>query len=121
MPDTNFRVLRFDEIAVGQNRAEAVARTIRAGNSGEQTLGVWLPMIGMSVNTVTAITNWSTEPPKADYNSPHIKSVRTRLFDSQVESRLIDPGWLVEAAQLAHELKRGCSNLVVGCRGLEVK
>ena len=45
-------------------------------------LGVWAPMIGMSVNTVTAISNWSKEPPKASYKSPQITGVRTRLFDT---------------------------------------
>jgi hypothetical protein len=75
-------MLRFDEIAVERNRAEEVARSIKANGAGEQTLGVWLPMIGLSVNTVTAIGNWSKEPPAADYKSPHVKSVRTRLFDT---------------------------------------
>src|SRR5687767_8144031 len=45
----------------------------------------------------------------------------TNLPNSQVKSHLIDPGWLVEAAQLAHELKRGCPDLFVCCRGLKVK
>ncbi len=45
----------------------------------------------------------------------------TNLFDSQIKSRLINLGWLVEAAQLAHELKRGCPDLFVCCRGLKVK
>src|SRR5688500_14049151 len=43
------------------------------------------------------------------------------LFDSQVKSHLINLGRLVEAAQLAHELKRGCPDLFVCCRGLKVK
>ena len=45
----------------------------------------------------------------------------TNLFNSQVKSHLINLGRLVEAAQLAHELKRGCSDLFVCCWGLKVK
>jgi len=82
LSNLNFRALRFDEISVERNSAEAVARSIKADSAAEQTLGVWLPMIGMSVNTVTAISNWSSEPPTPDYQSPQIKNVRTRLFDT---------------------------------------
>ena len=82
MSDTNYRALRFDEIAVQRNSAEAVARAIKANGAAEQTLGVWLPMIGVSVNTVTAVTNWPGEPPKAAYNDEKIVSVHSRLFDT---------------------------------------
>jgi hypothetical protein len=82
LSDMNFRVLRFDEISVERNSAETVARAIRADSAVEQILGVWMPMIGVSHNTVTALSNWSKEPPKANYKSPQITGVRTRLFDT---------------------------------------
>ena len=55
LSDMNYRALRFDEITVQRNRGEEVAKAIKAnGVGGSQTLGVWLPMIGVSANVVTA-------------------------------------------------------------------
>lgn len=83
MSDLNYRVLRFDELTVQRNCGEAVAKEIKAnGVGGSQTLGVFLPMIGVSANVVTAISNWTAEPPAANYGSGQIVSVRTRLFDT---------------------------------------
>jgi hypothetical protein len=82
-PKLSYRVLRFDELTVERNRGEEVARTIKAnGADGSQTLGVWLPMIGVSTNVVSVITNWTGEPARADYKDEKIVSVRSRLFDT---------------------------------------
>lgn len=83
MSDQDYRVLRFDELTVQRNRGEDIARKIQANGVGaaHQTFGVWLPMIGVSVNVVTAATNWTGEPPAAAYGNDGIVSVRTRLFD----------------------------------------
>ena len=80
----NFHALRFDELTVQRNRGEDVARQIKANGAsdGSQTLGVWLPMIGVSTNVVTVITTWTGEPTAAAYKSELITGVRTRLFDT---------------------------------------
>ena len=80
----NFRALRFDELTVQRNRGEDVARQLKASGpeSGSQTLGIWLPMIGVSTNVVTIISNWTGEPPAAAFKSEQIVSVRSRLFDT---------------------------------------
>jgi hypothetical protein len=83
LSDPNYRALRFDELSVERNRGEEVAKAIKAnGSEGSQTLGVFLPMIGVSTNVVSVITNWTGEPPKADYKDEKITGVRTRLFDT---------------------------------------
>lgn len=82
MSDMNYRALRFDELTVQRNRGEEVAKAIKANGTGEQPLGVFIPMIGVSANVVTAITNWPGEPPRADYKDGKIAGVRTRLFDT---------------------------------------
>lgn len=82
MSDMNYRALRFDELTVQRNRGEEVAKAIKANGAGEQTLGVFIPMIGVSANVVTAVTNWPGEPPKASYRNDDIVGVRTRLFDT---------------------------------------
>jgi hypothetical protein len=79
----NYRALRFDELTVQRNCGEDVAKHIKAnGAAGSQTLGVWLPMIGVSTNVVSVITNWTGEPQAAAYKDDQIVSVRTRLFDT---------------------------------------
>jgi hypothetical protein len=83
LSDTNYRALRFDELTVQRNRGEEVAKTIKAnGAEGSQTLGVFIPMIGVSNNVVSAITNWTGEPLRPNYKDAKIVSVRTRLFDT---------------------------------------
>lgn len=83
MSDLNYRVLRFDELEVQPNRGEDIAKAIKAnGAAGSQTLGVFLPMIGVSANVVTAISNWTGEPPAATWKDGMITGVRTRLFDT---------------------------------------
>ena len=83
MSDMNYRALRFDELTVQRNRGEEVASALKAnGAAGAQTLGVWLPMIGVSANVVTAVTNWTAEPAAAAYRDETITGVRTRLFDT---------------------------------------
>ncbi|WP_152539931.1 hypothetical protein [Afipia sp. P52-10] len=83
MSDKTYRVLRFDELTVQRNRGEDIARQIQANGAGaaHQTFGVWLPMIGVSVNVVTAATNWTDEPPAPSYKDDAIVGVRSRLFD----------------------------------------
>jgi hypothetical protein len=80
-----YRVLRLDEISVKPNRAEDVASAARAnGVQGCQLTGIWLPLIGVSINTVTIATNWMQDPPLSTKVAPTtdaIVSTRTRLFD----------------------------------------
>jgi hypothetical protein len=81
----SYRVLRLDELSVKPNRAEEVASAAR-GNSvqGCQLTGVWLPLIGVSINTVTIATNWMQDPPVSTNVAPNSDAVvctRTRLFD----------------------------------------
>ena len=65
MSDLTYRVLRFDELTVQRNGGEEIAKAIKAnGAAGSQTLGVWLPMIGVSTNFVSVFTNWTGEPGK---------------------------------------------------------
>jgi hypothetical protein len=83
LSNLNYRVLRFDELTVQRNRGEEVAKAIKAnGSEGSQTLGVFLPMIGVSTNVVSVITNWTGEPAMADYKDAKLVSIRTRLFDT---------------------------------------
>jgi hypothetical protein len=83
LSDMNYRALRFDELTVQRNRGEDVAKHIKAnGAAGSQTLGVWLPMIGVSTNVVSVITNWTGEPQAAAYKDDKIVGVRTRVFDT---------------------------------------
>lgn len=83
MSDLKYRVLRLDELTVQRNCGEDVARKLRAdGVAGSQTLGVWLPMMGVSINVVTIATNWTGEPAAHTFNDEAIVSVRTRLFDT---------------------------------------
>lgn len=83
MSEQNYRVLRYDEITAQRNRGEEVAKAIKAnGIDGAQTLGIFIPMIGVSVNVTTAITNWTGEPKAPAYKDDRIVSVRTRLFDT---------------------------------------
>jgi hypothetical protein len=82
LSELNYRALRFDEITVQRNRGEQVARDIKANGAGTQSLGIWLPMIGVSNNVVTAVTNWTGEPPKPAYTSDQIRNVRSRVFDT---------------------------------------
>jgi hypothetical protein len=82
LSDLNYRALRFDEITVQRNRGEQVARDIKANGAGSQALGVWLPMIGVSNNVVTAVSNWTDEPPAPAYASDQIRNVRSRVFDT---------------------------------------
>ena len=85
MSSANYRVLRLDEVSVKPNRAEEVASAARGnGVQGCQLTGVWLPLIGVSINTVTIATNWMQEPPastKVAPNTDAIVGARTRLFD----------------------------------------
>lgn len=83
MPDLNYRVLRYDELTVQKNSGEAVASALKAkGVAGSQTLGIFIPMIGVSANIVTAITNWTGEPAARAYSDDRISEGRTRLFDT---------------------------------------
>lgn len=82
MSDMNYRALRFDELTVQRNRGEEVAKAIKANSVGEHPLGIFIPMIGVSANVVTAVTNWAEEPAGAAYKDDRIASVRTRLFDT---------------------------------------
>jgi hypothetical protein len=77
-----YRALRFDELTVQRNRGEEVAKAVKANGGNEQALGVWLPMIGVSTNVVTAVSNWTGEPAAAAYKSEQIVGVRSRLFDT---------------------------------------
>jgi hypothetical protein len=80
-----YRVLRLDELSVKPNRAEEVASAARAnGVQGCQLTGIWLPLIGVSINTVTIATNWMQDPPASTRVAPSsdaIVGTRTRLFD----------------------------------------
>lgn len=80
-----YRVLRLDEISTKPNRAEEVASAARGnGVQGCQLTGVWLPLIGVSINTVTIATNWMQDPPLSTKVAPTtdaIVSTRARLFD----------------------------------------
>jgi hypothetical protein len=82
---STYRVLRLDEVSVKPNRAEEVASAARANSvQGCQLTGVWLPLIGISTNTVTIATNWMQDPPASTRVAPPsdaIINVRTRLFD----------------------------------------
>jgi hypothetical protein len=82
---STYRVLRLDEVSVKPNRAEEVASAARAsGVQGCQLTGIWLPLIGVSINTVTIATNWMQDPPASTKVAPPsdaIINVRTRLFD----------------------------------------
>jgi hypothetical protein len=83
LSEQNYRVLRFDEITVQRNRGEEVAKAIKTnGVEGSQTLGVFIPMIGVSANVVTTITNWTGEPKAAAYKDDKIAGVRSRLLDT---------------------------------------
>lgn len=82
MSELNYRALRFDEITVQRNRGEQVARDIKANGAGTQALGVWLPMIGVSNNMITAVSNWTGEPAAPAYASDQIRNVRSRVFDT---------------------------------------
>jgi hypothetical protein len=83
LSDNKYRVLRFDVLTVQRNHGETIARQIHTNgvNRDHQTFGVWLPMIGVSVNVVTVATNWTSEPPAHAYHDAAILNVRTRLFD----------------------------------------
>ena len=80
-----YRVLRLDEVSVKPTRAEEVASAARAnGVQGCQLTGVWLPLIGVSINTVTIATNWMQDPPLSTRVAPATDAIvgtRTRLFD----------------------------------------
>jgi len=85
---STYRILRVDEISVAPNRAEAIAASVRgrvAARGDCQLVGVWVPLIGVSVNTVTIATNWHHEQPMLESLAPDspdgIVRVRTRLFD----------------------------------------
>lgn len=83
LPDTNYRVLRFDELIVQPNRGEETAATLKADGAPPraQLLGVFVPLIGVSSNVVTVATSWTGEPaPHAD-QSANLVGVRSRLFD----------------------------------------
>lgn len=83
MSELKYRVLRLDEFTVQRNRGEDLARKLRAdGVAGAQTLGVWLPIIGVSTNVVSMATNWTGEPAAPAFKDDLIVSVRTRLFDT---------------------------------------
>ena len=84
MPGTNFCALRFDELTVQRNQGEDVARAIRADGAPReaQMLGVFLPLIGVSSNIVSVVTNWTGEPAADASRHPHIVGVRSRRFDT---------------------------------------
>jgi hypothetical protein len=48
-------------------------------------------------------------------------SGKTDLLDSKIERRFVDLGWSVEAAELAHELQGGCTDLIILGWRLEVE
>jgi hypothetical protein len=80
------RTLRFDEFTTLPNRADAVAEACRKAGPGDggQTLGIFIPLIGVSVNTVTVATTWPDEPPKAydaGATASDVAAARTRVFD----------------------------------------
>jgi hypothetical protein len=84
----SFRVLRLDELSTLPNRPEEVATGARANGSaagGAQLTGIWLPLIGVSVNTVTIATNWKAEPPSllkiGPASTDAVVQTRTRIFD----------------------------------------
>jgi hypothetical protein len=82
--DTPFRFLRFDELSTRQNQADAVAKQQLAARktSGDGTsLGVFLPMIGVSNNTVTTGTLWTAEPPAPPAAGNDVARVKTRSFE----------------------------------------
>ncbi|MFB9269615.1 hypothetical protein ACFFWD_41985 [Bradyrhizobium erythrophlei] len=84
MPDMNYRVLRFDELAVERNRGEDIANAIKADGPppNAHVLGIFLPMIGVSSNVITVATNWTGEPAPHSYRNAQILDVRSRVFDT---------------------------------------
>lgn len=83
MPDTNYRVLRFDELIVQPNRGEEIAGTLKADGapSRAQMLGIFVPLIGVSSNVVTVATSWTGEPTPHAYEGANLVGSRSRLFD----------------------------------------
>lgn len=83
--DVQYKTLRWDEYAIKSNRAETTAAAMRAeaktsGNG--QALGVFVPWIGMSINTVTVATMWIEEPRPAPtpWKSDVVRGT-SRVFD----------------------------------------
>ena len=86
--DLRYRTLRFDEFRTKQNRADALAVSHRAAATARgdgQTLGVWIPLIGASINTVTVASMWQAEPsaidPDLGSDKTSIADMRSRIFD----------------------------------------
>lgn len=83
--DLQYRTLRWDEYATRPNRAEALGALMRAAakSSGDgQALGIYVPWIGLSINTVTVATMWSGEPPAPEgVTNPDILRAKSRIFD----------------------------------------
>jgi len=117
----SYRILRLDELSVRPNRAEEVASLVRAGGKAEQNCqltGLWLPLIGVSINTVTVATNWTGEPPaelKLASGSDAVVQTRTKLFDVLARGQTVcDPAkggiythrWFVVRSSDVDELTR---------------
>ena len=83
--DAEYKTLRWDEYAIKPNRAEAAASAMRADakTSGNgQALGVFVPWIGMSINTVTVATMWIEEPrPTPVPWKSDVMRGKSRVFD----------------------------------------
>ncbi|WP_407165001.1 hypothetical protein [Bradyrhizobium sp. ORS 111] len=90
MSDINYRILRFDELVVQPNRGEDVARAIKANGPppSAQLLGVFQPLIGVSSNIVTVVTNWTGEPAPHCYENAATRSVRSRVFDTLARGQM---------------------------------
>ena len=80
-----YKTLRFDEFAIKPNRAEIVAGMMRVASKSSgngQALGVFVPWIGMSINTVTVATMWTGEPQSTPAPThPDVVRGKSRIFD----------------------------------------
>ena len=111
-----YQVLCYDELTTRPNRAEHVAATCLSsalpGNGGAVT-GVFLPMIGISSNTVTLATRWRHEPPSSETVRADVLGARTRLFDVLARGQaaceangIYTHRWFVTKPQEVEELTR---------------
>jgi hypothetical protein len=93
--NATYRTLRFDEFSTRPNCAEEVAthwRMSTAAGTDGQTLGVWIPMIGVSNNTVTVGTLYTGEPPALTVEpsgpAEDITHARSRVFDTLTRGQM---------------------------------